>query len=118
MLPRPPPSPSASRSLPKPPATPRALLAGHRAHLVLAGPAPPLFKPSGESTIFGGKLIFFFFQGGGNEKFWWHSARDSRRIPVPPGAPLHLDPHRPGAAQGAGGQRQRFQKVGMKKLKA
>lgn len=50
--------------------------------------------------------------------FWWHSARDSRRIPVPPGAPLHLDPHRPGAAQGAGGQRQRFQKVGMKKLKA
>lgn len=42
--------------------------------------------------------------------FWWHSARDSRRIPVPPGAPLRLDPHRPGAAPGAGGQRQRFQK--------
>lgn len=72
---------------------------------MLAGPAPPLFKPSGESTIFGGKLIFFFFQGGGKEMFWWHSARDSRRIPVPPGAPLHLDPTGPALpkAQAANG---------------
>lgn len=37
--------------------------------------------------------------------FWWHSARDSRRIPVPPGAPLHLDPTGPALpkAQAANG---------------
>lgn len=87
MLPRPPPSPSASRSLPKPPATPRALLAGHRAHLVLAGPAPPLFKPSGESTIFGGKLIFFFFSREGETKSFGGirpvTAGASRCLPEP-----------------------------------
>lgn len=100
-----------SPGLPQPPKRPGGSLP-HPASPGPADPAPPPrlsppLKFNGGNGIFSGRLLRDTSRGA-----WGTRGCGSSR---PPSAP---SPSRPGAAPGDGGQRQRLQKLGMKKLKA
>lgn len=95
---------------PAPPAPPRPPRP-QPASLGPAAPAPaprlsPPLKPTGGKGIFWGGLVLDTSRGT------WGTRSRCPPAPPPP------SPSRPGAAPGAGGQRQLLQKLGMKKLKA